>query len=277
VTGGETYAISGYTTANKTVQHACYWYEKADGTTAIGSMTEWQGNGRIVVAPANAKYLRAVYRYSDNSTPTLEDMRCQVERGSTATEYEPYHHTTTPIPLPSRGWVGSLPDGTHDALSIDGAGKVTWKLGIGKYVVTGSETIDGTRDLGTNYRIVLMRALQNFAVLGNDNLNGLCDRLVARVGYDTDATGFYYNLSANKGHIFCFVPNVETTADALAAMTGAEFYYPLSSTTEVMGYVDLPDIPDGAVVSMPELEGFGVESWTGDAIARYVRAWAARS
>jgi hypothetical protein len=54
--------------------------------------------------------------------------------------------------------------------------------------------------------------------------------------------------------------------------------YPLATaTTESMGYVDLPDIPDGAVVSMPELDGLGVESWTGDAIARYVRAWAARS
>jgi hypothetical protein len=27
---------------------------------------------------------------------------------------------------------------------------------------------------------------------------------------------------------------------------------------------------------MPELEGLGVESWTSDAVARYVRAWAER-
>jgi hypothetical protein len=54
-------------------------------------------------------------------------------------------------------------------------------------------------------------------------------------------------------------------------------YILTTPTTEDMGYVDLPDIPEGAVVSMPELEGLGVESWTSDAIARYVRAWAERS
>lgn len=183
--------------------------------------------------------------------------------------------TTTPIPLPSRGWVGSLPDGTHDALSIDGAGKVTWELGVGKYEVTGSETIADALDLGTNYRISLTKALQNFRV--GSGTNGMSDVLAIKDGWTTDTTGFFYNLAAGRGHINCFVPNVDTTADALTAVTGAEFYYPLTPTTVDVGYVDIPDIPDGAVVSMPELEGLGVESWTSDAVARYVRAWAARS
>jgi hypothetical protein len=43
-----------------------------------------------------------------------------------------------------------------------------------------------------------------------------------------------------------------------------------------MGYVDLPDIPEGAVVSMPELEGLGVESWTRDAVADYTNAIAGK-
>jgi hypothetical protein len=66
-------------------------------------------------------------------------------------------------------------------------------------------------------------------------------------------------------------------AKAWATANPITLLYPLATpTTEDMGYVDLPDIPEGAVVSMPELEGLGVESWTGDAVARYVRAWAAR-
>jgi hypothetical protein len=168
----------------------------------------------IAVKRNNANAVLFIWPTTANIHVCIKDI--QLEKGSTATEYQPHYHSTTPIQLPSRGWVGSLPDGTHDALSIDGAGKVTWELADAMTNAAATEGVTGT------------------------------------VGVDVLST---------TGEI----------AD------GATVLYKTTPTTEVMGYVDLPDIPEGAVVSMPELEGLGVESWTSDAVARYVRAWAARS
>jgi hypothetical protein len=164
--------------------------------------------------PINTSYVRISYAKDDTDV--------QLELGSTVHPYVPYGHvgldvtadgttTTTPIPLPSRGWVAGLPDGTADKLTIDGAGKVTWELAGAMTDTAATEGVTGT------------------------------------VGVDVLST---------TGEI----------AD------GATVLYKTTPTTEDMGYVDLPDIHEGAVVSIPELEGLGVESWTSDAVARYVRA-----
>lgn len=59
--------------------------------------------------------------YSTPATP-LQDI--QLELGSTATDYEPPTVTTTPIDLDGNT-LCSLPDGTHDELTIDATGAVT--------------------------------------------------------------------------------------------------------------------------------------------------------
>jgi hypothetical protein len=295
VTGGETYVISGHTTASKTVQHAYYWYDKADGTAAIGKMEEWQANGPVAVAPANAKYLRVVYRYSDNSVPTLEDMRCQVELGSTAHPYVPYGHvgldvtadgktTTTPIPLPSRGWVGSLPDGTHDALSIDGAGKVTWKCATAEADLGSlSWSLIGTGTYNRFYSNGLVGKIKPPA-RGVDVANILSSSYIVKSFNDAYATASDHIIavvdqaSGARGNVNVVDSGYSTTADFKSGNAGSLLYYELATpTTEDMGYVDLPDIPEGAVVSMPELESFGVESWNNNTIYRYVNALVARA
>ena len=67
-----------------------------------------------------------------------------VSKGSAATDYQPYFHSTIPIPLPSRGWVGSLPDGTADELRLDGAGKVEWELGDAETTTAATDGVTGT-------------------------------------------------------------------------------------------------------------------------------------
>ena len=212
---------------------------------------------------------------------SLKDL--QLELGSTAHPYVPYGHvgldvtadgttTTTPIPLPSRGWVGSLPDGTHDALAIDGAGKVTWVNNIADYVIIGNETAETapSGDIGTCYRTSI-NVLNNAQSVQNSS-TGLCTHAPCEADYIADRPHFY----TTTVRIFLF-GEADSASDVVSMYSGAHVYYPLATpTTEDMGYVDLPDIPEGAVVSMPELEGLGVESWTSDAVARYVRAWAAR-
>jgi hypothetical protein len=172
--------------------------------------------------------------------------------------------STTPIPLPSRGWVGSLPDGTHDALSIDGAGKVTWELGVG----------DATKDDTTFAALWDSKAGKTLAITAN-GVTKTKGKSMSEKLQSGDTWNVPYTIETDSsGRVRVSFPSTEDFANAVPL----HYIYPLATpTTEDMGYVDLPDIPEGAVVSMPELEGLGVESWTSDAVARYVRAWAARS
>jgi hypothetical protein len=190
--------------------------------------------------------------------------------------------STTPIPLPSRGWVGSLPEGTHDALSIDGAGKVTWELADDMTTFDGSSDEDWgtTGSSGHAFKITLdnvARPSTSYIVAAI-----MCD------AYQAGRFSSIYNGEANNTVgipsnanwlAFCNTA-ISSAADFVAAiaLNPITVLYPLATpTTEDMGYVDLPDIPNGAVVSMPELEGLGVESWNNDVIYRYVSALIARA
>lgn len=55
----------------------------------------------------------------------------QLERGSTATAYEPPAVTTTPVDLDGHA-LNSLPDGTRDELAVDASGKVTLVQRVGE-------------------------------------------------------------------------------------------------------------------------------------------------
>ena len=78
----------------------------------------------------------------------------------------------------------------------------------------------------------------------------------------------------NLGRVRVSFPSTEDFINAVPF----HYIYPLATpTTEFVGYIDLPDIIEDATASIPELEGLGVESWIGDAIARYIKAWVAKS
>ena len=80
-------------------------------------------------------------------------MSVQLELGPTPTPYVPYGHvglevrdssdelvSVTPIPLPSKGFAASLPDGTADVLAIDSAGGVEW---TNRTTITTQAVTDG--------------------------------------------------------------------------------------------------------------------------------------
>jgi hypothetical protein len=75
---------------------------------------------------------------------TMHYSDIQIELGSIATTFQPYCDSTTPIPLPSRGWVASLPDGTADTLTLDGAGKVTWERKTNETTQAVTDGVTGT-------------------------------------------------------------------------------------------------------------------------------------
>lgn len=219
--------------------------------TCSGYVKHWERQGGGTYS-AGEIY---IYKNGTSAINGLQVRNVQLELGSTATEYELYWHYTTPIPLPQRGWVGGLPDGTSDVLSIDSAGKVEWVEN------TKMETLDSS-STGFGYNASNGRGYGTLYIPDKLNTgttlltNFLCDKLRTGVGFEW---GLYsYNAS-----IYMMTPDTITTAaevrDALVPLT---VLYPLATpVTEQLGYITLPDIPSDATVSIPELENLGVKWW----------------
>lgn len=191
----------------------------------------------------------------------------QLEAGSTPTPYVPYGYiglditangqtTTTPIPLPSKGFAAALPDGTADALAIDSAGRWEWVGFVGEKIVSGTESLVNPQQYGDYRRGAI--ALPSTGISG-DNANSLCTHSIADIasGYGTGQYNHYY-VSAFYAFLFA---QTTTNEGLLSAYTGAEIIYQLATPTTEHGYIELPELPNGATVSIPELEAIGVEWW----------------
>lgn len=213
----------------------------------------------------------------------------QLERGSVAHGYVPYGNyvglevthdgttTTTPIPLPSRGWAGSLPDGTCDTLTLDGAGKATWRKGTNEVVLDGDENLQNhgagiTGDsAGTSNRYAVKNTTLNVplpkynAQLSNHFINESTDGSYGSFIFNSDGWLVFFDRY-----------NATTLADFKSWLSThpVTVLYPLATpVTEECGYVDLPDIPDGASVSIPELDDLGVRYCVDDAASELARMW----
>lgn len=121
-----------------------------------------------------------------------------------------------PFPLPPRGWVGSLPDGTADALALDAAGHVVWELPTAMTDTAATDGVTGT--------------------VGTDVLS-------------------------STGQI----------AD------GATVLYKRTPVTEDCGYVDMPEIPGEAVVSIRELDNLNLTYCISGTIDATNKAWYQRA
>ena len=77
-----------------------------------------------------------------------------LEKGLTKTPYEPYKLSTTAIPL-QNNFIGKLPNGIKDELTIDNYGNVSLLKKVGKVVLDGSENwaIDGALTDTTRFKI----------------------------------------------------------------------------------------------------------------------------
>ena len=168
--------------------------------------------------------------------------------------------STTPLPLPSRGWVASLPDGTADTLTLDGAGKVTWEE------KTGEATFDGSSD--ENW--VTTSASGTFAIHGSyvgssynmkigHNDNCYADRYITSTNRIADMGNNTFKI----GDALYFVNrSISAVADFTTWLSThpVTVLYPLATTvTEERGYVEMPEIPVGAEISIPELDDLGVD------------------
>ena len=238
-----------------------------------------------VTTGATTKYVRVLYRLVGNATITLASVQePMLNEGSTATSYEPYFHTTTPIPLPSKGYAASLPDGTKDVLTIDGAGKWEWECPCAEVVLDGNGSVsfgvDGNyASTGGGY--------WKFDIQGratdNDDARIITNRLtVASLGNSTDLHGtFGYKL---VGTTTVRIRPLDTNENMTEAILNAwlsthpvTVLYPLATPTTESGYIDLPSICGDAVVTCPELDELGVEYWVEQSVFEAVKDWYERA
>jgi len=111
---------------------------KYTGVYAVGSFSSgatftFENDGLVVV-------LSALEGTGTATWPA--DFSMQLELGSTATSYEPPAVTTTPIDLDGN-ILCSLPDGTHDELTIDATGAVTLTKRVGVFEATEDTSWSG--------------------------------------------------------------------------------------------------------------------------------------
>lgn len=234
--------------------------------------------------PSNAKYV--CFTVDNGMTST------QLELGSTPTPYVPYgcvgldiydannaHVSTVPIPLPSKGFAASLPDGTADALAVDSAGKWEWEC------PTNEVVFDGTENWSYN-------ANSNFAFTAKPTDGGdfgtgsssagkfLLDRFLVVGG---GAAGTAYASGANI-LFWCggaYSPTSSAEAKAWATANPITLLYPLATPTTEHGYIpDWPvDIPEGATITIPELEDVGVRCFVAGAkeLVEHAANWGHRN
>lgn len=236
-------------------------------TTASGNRTPWT---HTFTLSANAAFVRCTFCEGDTA-------RYQLEKGSTPTPYVPYGHiglditangqtTTTPIPLPAKGFLGALPDGTKDTLTIDSAGGVVVRNATNEAVMDGTGDNYSMRDSAPwgCYWVALRSSIRPFdsgstSVILATHLQASTYNVALYGGVD----GFIgINSDGDLGFI---VDSTITNTTALKSWLAANpitLLYPLATpTTESLGYIQLPELPNGATVSIPELETIGVEWW----------------
>ena len=260
---GETVTISGCPNGGST---NTYWITLQGPVTGGIGVVDF-GDSATTPIQNTSGIIQAYIGIKDGYTANNLTFYPQIEVGDKATEYEPYYHSTTPIPLPGRGWVAGLPDGTSDILTLNGAGKVTWEEKTNEVVLDGSSTWTQGGD-GAGFLFLKSGS-------GSLNLNSV-------YGWDTNNSNFYSDklrpvdnvaewrsiLSSGFIGSISKALNIHVPADIGTPSSWAEFLqsnpmtilYPLATpVTEEAGYVEMPEIPVGAELRIPELDDLGVK------------------
>ena len=190
--------------------------------------------------------------------------------------------TTIPVSLPSKGYAASLPDGTADVLTIDGAGKVEWENATGMVTFDGSESWVVGGDYKSTGGGFWYHNIADGAASPLNN-KSYCDMLTyGNTSNATDNSGkTVYGNTAAQIRIHPYTPSGQMTVEQITAWLAQNpvtVLYPLATpVTEQCGYIDWPSIPDGAVITCPELDALGVRYLIGNGVAEMAREWYERT
>lgn len=181
---------------------------------------------------------------------TIELSNFQIERGTEATDYEPYRESISYIDLKGEE-LCSLPDGTEDVLTVDASGHVKIKKSIGHHIVTENERyVDHTAD--SQPHISVYDTADNKSRVDS----GYCELSDKYISRFSNASGSFYP-GGKVGGGFTFANTAFTDATtAMQLLAGVNVYYPLATPQIIdLGYIDLPTtFPNGTVHVEAEIQ-----------------------
>jgi len=222
----------------------------------------------------------------------------QIELGSTFTPYVPYGHvglevrdsgdalvSCTPIPLPSKGWAGGLPDGTADALAIDSAGRWEWTCPTNEIVYDGVANRFGntaaSTGSNTGYRTASVLQVQD-ALISTQAVDAVkveSTHFSANVNTLTSSRWAVGDCCLYNGFFYC-ITALQTMGELNTWLQSnpVTVLYLLATPTTEHGYIDLPDVPEGSTIDIPELREVGVKCFVPGAreLAEHANNWGNR-
>ena len=141
---GETYTVSATVSGSSPRTFLAFNDATDTGTFLWGGHTCNTGSVSVTgTAPSGTNFVQVFLYARQTSSGAVGDSatygKVQLELGSTATAYEPYSSTTTPIPVTLR----SLPDGTHDEW-ISGETEDTLIQRVGETMQAVTDGVTGT-------------------------------------------------------------------------------------------------------------------------------------
>lgn len=220
---GKTYLVYESSKKDLKVGDNVTFLKKNDNTGII--------NEKITTG-TNAKYLLVkIYNTYATEPNTYNDLisSVQIEKGSTATPYEPYHEPIiTPINL--QGNILSKMRDVKDILRVNRNGKVEIKKNIGKVVLTGEEVlIDNS---STSIRKWWGINFSNYGIYQYNDPTKVCDVLTTKFKPRPQQGTFLPKQVAlttkNKNMYFVFEPDT-TEEQARAILTDMPVYFRLAT------------------------------------------------
>ena len=258
----------------------CGWVdENKENYVAVVSLTNYVKY--TFTNSGNYAYLLITHNGTLDYATVFKTREAIIERGDAFTGYEPYFHHTIPVPLPSKGYAASLPDGTADTLALDGAGKWEWENAVETKVVTEFSAYGG---IGNNRASRFGVTLETSA----KNALGYCTHLSDWIVSTTSS--YNYPVANRVFRNYTIPTSIVVTLDTsinslelgnawLAEHGPMTLMYQLLEHTTESGYTEapMPSIPSEAVVTCPELDDLGVSYLIGDDVRAMAEQWYARA
>ena len=175
----------------------------------------------------------------NGATGSAVTCRMMMEIGSTATSFEPYQGSTTPIDLDGHA-LNSLPDGTRDELTIDATGAVTLTQRVGVKVLPGDAASwkQDTSGAGLRYSTSISPDAVHNYVPGTVKSDALPPR-----GFSVDPYGSTHIMVA-WDNAYASIGSDETAQTIASVCGGKTLLYPLDDPQMTpLSAVTLPTLP----------------------------------